>query len=169
MTIERYIRNYGELISPEDQQILLDKTCAVLGAGGNGGYVIEYSLTNEAKKFRTDEIMEWHNSIKELDPTYVIPSRPNSTSGGCYVATAIYGSYDCPEVWTLRRFRDFTLAERWYGRAFIKIYYAISPILVKWFGKTIWFKNIFQKPLNKLVKELQDKGVEDTPYSDRIW
>ena len=135
----------------------------------NGGYVIEYSLTNEAKKFRTDEIMEWHNSIKELDPTYVIPSRPNSTSGGCYVATAIYGSYDCPEVWTLRRFRDFTLAERWYGRAFIKIYYAISPILVKWFGKTIWFKNIFQKPLNKLVKELQDKGVEDTPYSDRIW
>ena len=42
MTIERYIRNYGELISPEDQQILLDKTCAVLGAGGNGGYVIEF-------------------------------------------------------------------------------------------------------------------------------
>ena len=26
--------------------------------------------------------------------------------GGCYVATAVYGSYDCPQVWTLRRVRD---------------------------------------------------------------
>ncbi len=23
-------------------------------------------------------------------------------SGGCYVATTVYGSYDCPQVWTLR-------------------------------------------------------------------
>ena len=43
--------------------------------------------------------------------------------GGCYVATAVYGSYDCPEVWTLRRYRDYSLAETWYGRAFIKLYY----------------------------------------------
>ena len=53
---------------------------------------------------------------------------------GCYVATAVYGSYDCPQVWTLRRFRDYTLAETWYGRAFIRAYYAVSPTLVKWFG-----------------------------------
>ena len=30
------------------------------------------------------------------------------SSGGCYVATAVYGSYDCPQVWTLRRYRDYT-------------------------------------------------------------
>lgn len=35
---------------------------------------------------------------------------------GCYVATAVYGSYDCPEVWTLRRFRDERLAQTWNGR-----------------------------------------------------
>ena len=27
----------------------------------------------------------------------------------------IYGSYDCPEVWTLRRYRDKFLSETWYG------------------------------------------------------
>ena len=27
-------------------------------------------------------------------------------NNGCYVATCVYGSYDCPEVWVLRRFRD---------------------------------------------------------------
>ena len=37
-----------------------------------------------------------------------------NSSGGCYVATAVYGSYDCPQVWTLRRYRDDTLAETWY-------------------------------------------------------
>ncbi len=53
-----------------------------------------------------------------------------ASNGGCFIATCIYGSYDCPQVWTLRRFRDYTLDETWYGRLFIKCYYAISPTLV---------------------------------------
>lgn len=88
---------------------------------------------------------------------------------GCYVATAVYGSYDCPEVWTLRRYRDNTLAETWYGRAFIKIYYAISPTLVKWFGHTNWFKKIWKGKLDRMVTVLQAEGVESTPYEDRSW
>lgn len=34
---------------------------------------------------------------------------------GCYVATAVYGSYNCPQVWILRRYRDFYLANKKYG------------------------------------------------------
>ncbi len=85
---------------------------------------------------------------------------------GCYVATAVYGSYNCPEVWTLRRYRDFTLAKSWYGRAFIRTYYAISPTMVKWFGKTKLFKFIFKKKLDKMVNKLNERGVENTPYND---
>lgn len=91
----------------------------------------------------------------------------NPSKGPCYVATAVYGSYDCPEVWTLRRFRDYTLAETWYGRAFIRTYYIISPALVKWFGKSIIFKKMCIVPLDKLVRELQADGVKSTPYKDR--
>ena len=90
-------------------------------------------------------------------------------SGGCYVATAVYGSYDCPEVWTLRRFRDNTLAETWYGLAFIRTYYAISPTLVKWFGETAWFKNMWKPTLDRMVERLNGEGVENTPYNDREW
>ena len=93
----------------------------------------------------------------------------NSGKKGCYVATCVYGSYDCPQVWTLRRYRDYTLAETWYGRAFIRTYYAISPTLVKWFGKTKWFKNMWQGKLDRMVKRLNNEGVEDTPYQDRNW
>ena len=85
---------------------------------------------------------------------------------GCYVATAVYGSYDCPEVWTLRRFRDNILAETWYGRAFIKIYYAISPTIVKWFGHAKWFNHMWRGALDRMVDKLQSNGVESTPYED---
>ena len=96
-------------------------------------------------------------------------SRNTQSGGGCYVATAVYGSYDCPQVWTLRRFRDHTLAQTWYGRAFIYTYYAISPTLVRLFGETRWFKEIWQPILDRMVKTLNTKGVEDTPYEDRSW
>lgn len=88
---------------------------------------------------------------------------------GCYVATAVYGSYDCPQVWTLRRYRDNTLAKTWYGRAFIRSYYAISPSLVKWFGKTNWFKGICKPKLDRLVYHLNSEGVSDKPYYDKIY
>lgn len=109
--------------------------------------------------------------VKEKEPSYQPPELPVPIpkSGGCYVATAVYGSYDCPEVWTLRRFRDNTLAETWYGRAFIRMYYAISPTLVKWFGKTEWFKNLWKPTLDRMVENLNENGVEDTPYDDRAW
>ena len=89
------------------------------------------------------------------------------SSGGCYVATCVYGSYDCPEVWTLRRFRDDILSKNFFGRLFIKCYYAVSPTAVKLFGGYMWFHKLFKLSLDKLVAELQDKGVENTSYSDK--
>lgn len=91
----------------------------------------------------------------------------NSSSSGCYVATAVYGSYDCPQVWTLRRYRDNTLAKTWYGRAFIKTYYAVSPTIVKWFGDTVWFNKMWRGKLDRMVKKLNEQGYEDTPYTDK--
>ena len=97
------------------------------------------------------------------------PQKFLEQKSGCYVATCVYGSYDCPQVWTLRRFRDDTLGATWYGRAFIRAYYAISPTLVKWFGKTSGFKRMWQGTLDKMVAGLNRNGVADTPYQDKNW
>lgn len=86
---------------------------------------------------------------------------------GCYIATCVYGSYDCPQVWTLRRFRDFTLDNTWYGRLFIKSYYAISPSLVKFFGNKKWFKMFWRKCLDNMVYKFNQNGIEDTKYTDK--
>lgn len=102
-------------------------------------------------------------------PKTAAQPQQNNTSGGCYVATAVYGSYDCPEVWTLRRYRDYTLARTRRGRAFIRAYYAVSPTIVRWFGKTEWFKKLWKGRLDRMVAGLNSRGVENTPYNDRDW
>lgn len=117
-------------------------------------------------------IMKYHKIINELDPSHNIPAPETvvtKKSGGCYVATAVYGSYDCPQVWTLRRYRDYTLARTWYGRAFVKIYYKVSPTLVKWFGKTSWFKKLWKHKLDRMVNNLNENGIKNTPYDDKEW
>lgn len=117
------------------------------------------------KEGNRNTVNRYISKIKKYESTYTAP--PEDT--GCYIATAVYGSYDCPQVWTLRRFRDYTLAKTWYGRAFIKTYYAISPTLVKWFGHTRWFKRMWKGKLDHMVADLNANGVADTPYEDHLW
>ncbi len=85
---------------------------------------------------------------------------------GCYIATSVYGSYDCPEVWVLRRFRDKCLKKYTLGRLFIKFYYAISPRLVSKFGDKKVFSGVFKPMLDNLVNRLMDEGYESTNYYD---
>lgn len=125
----------------------------------------QYKAESLYKNKEKQVILNYAEKIRKYNESYELPK--NSVFAGCYIATAVYGSYNCPEVWTLRRFRDNTLDETWYGRAFIKTYYAISPTLVRWFGETSWFRKLWRKPLDKLVASLRNKGVESTPYIDK--
>ena len=119
-------------------------------------------------KIAIDMMKENEAKIKEIDPSYAMPdvSRFEKKKGGCYIATAVYGSYDCPEVWTLRRYRDHKLARSLAGRTFIRAYYAISPTLVKWFSDAQWFKTLGRLLLDDKVARLKSEGFKDTPYSD---
>lgn len=128
----------------------------------------EVSSTNEMVTELNKEMKKYGEKVKAVEPDFKIPYI-YVWNRGCYVATAVYGSYDCPQVWTLRRYRDNTLAKTWYGRAFIHTYYAISPTLVKWFGKTKWFRKLWKGKLDKMVTRLQAQGVESTPYNDKEW
>ena len=112
-------------------------------------------------KFGSAQIMtDAFNFLNEILPV---------KKGGCYVATAVYGSYDCPEVWVLRRYRDNVLAKNIFGRAFIHTYYKLSPTFVKLFGEKKWFNELFKNTLDKKVKKLQENGTENTPYTDKNW
>lgn len=119
-----------------------------------------YSISEE-------EIDELLSKINEINNVPLKTKNNSYSSGGCYVATCVYGSYDCPEVWTLRRFRDNVLSKNLFGRLFIKCYYAISPTTVEIFGDYLWFHKLFKAPLDKWVEKLNNRGVDNTPYKDR--
>lgn len=69
-------------------------------------------------------------------------------SEGCYIATAVYGNYDNPEVIILRRFRDRILTKNILGRIIISCYYFVSPSIAKKLnGKLV---------LNYLIKLILD-------------
>ena len=65
--------------------------------------------------------------------------------------------------------RDETLAETWYGRLFIRAYYAVSPTAVKLFGDNAWFQTFFRSRLDQMISHLQSDGVASTPYQDQAW
>lgn len=65
------------------------------------------------------------------EPDTWCPPEDRVTYSYCFVATAVYGSYDCPEVMKLRTFRDNRLRKYALGRAFIAVYYRYGPKLAE--------------------------------------
>lgn len=143
----------GKIYAEESGYKNKEKAEAYLNKAKNLGY----SISDEEIRNLTESISN--------EPEKNTSSNQKS-SGGCYVATCVYGSYDCPEVWTLRRFRDNTLSKNIFGRMFIKVYYATSPTVVELFGRYKWFHKIWKAPLDKIVRKLQNDGVKNTPYID---
>ena len=59
----------------------------------------------------------------------IIGSTGQKAESGCFIATAVYGDYDHPQVLKLRNFRDSTLRKSLLGRCFISFYYTVGPHL----------------------------------------
>ena len=138
----------------------------------NGSIAINGGGTNvqdmDAQVLRTKIIEKLASDSIKKGSSGSSSSSSGSGGGGCYVATAVYGSYDCPQVWVLRRYRDYVLMENPLGRAFVRLYYAVSPTLVRLFGKTRWFSGMLRPILNKKVDALKEKGYKDKEYQDRV-
>lgn len=107
---------------------------------------------------------EWKRAHWNIHP--LLNSYAPKQTKGCYIATAIYGTYDCPELWVLRRYRDEALGTKWYGKLFIKLYYAVSPHMVKRFGNKAWFVALWKNKLDIIVLRLKEKGYSHERYFD---
>jgi len=119
----------------------------------------------KAKHWITLAAEKGHADAKEA-LTRLNAGKPPEKSAGCYVATCVYGSYDCPQVLTLRRYRDSRLSKSWLGRRFISVYYAVSPKVVELFGDRKWFNGLCKPIIESIVRKLQNSGVDSGPYSD---
>jgi hypothetical protein len=80
----------------------------------------------QIKERRRQEYIGKGMTSEEADRAAETDAR-KETSGGCFVATACYGSSDAPQVIILKRWRDERLSQSLSGRLFVKGYYLVSP------------------------------------------
>ena len=122
--IERYKQNFERLFKDND-----------------------YALENDSYSYNTNDIEEMARIVSfifrdvyqhrghlkfEREGDFDLPSSSigyNEKSGSCFIATAVYGDYDHPQVIRLRAFRDHFLSDSIFGRLLIKIYYSVGPYL----------------------------------------
>ena len=81
-----------------------------------------------------------------------VTTSSNESSSGCYIATMAYGSYEHPQVFILRQFRDETLDKSTFGKWFIKVYYHYSPLLVEKLKNQKIANVLIRKSLNQFIK-----------------
>lgn len=83
-------------------------------------------------------------------------------SGGCFIATAAYGSALAPEVDVFRNFRDGTLLTSKLGSLFVKTYYFISPPLASVISKSEWLRLAVRRfLLEPILSLLKPKSKSD--------
>ena len=91
---------------------------------------------------------------------YYLPASKKGTEqqkSDCYIATAVYGSYDAPEVLSLRCFRDGVLNQSILGRLFIRTYYKLSPNIAKRLKNTHRLNCIIRCILNRFIEHFSQK------------
>lgn len=82
------------------------------------------------------------------------PKCGSLVQGGCFVATAVFGDYNCPEVLKLRSFRDRFLVNSSLGRKFIDFYYKNGPSWAKSVKEKLFIKNLIRLLLKLLTSQL---------------
>ena len=93
------------------------------------------------------------NVVKPHSISTSIPSNSSvpKKSEGCFIATMVYGHYDHPQVLVLRRYRDNRLLTNRLGRIFVKLYYWVSPKLVRILHNHKYINTGIRRILDKFI------------------
>lgn len=84
-------------------------------------------------------------------PTTAMAGYAGAGGGGCFIATAAYGSYLDPHVHILRDFRDHYLLTNYFGKIFVEFYYKYSPPVAKFIERNGVLKTATRWALTPLV------------------
>jgi len=90
----------------------------------NYGKRIDNSWENFSSPSNQDRLDEGLIKILRTEDYLSIDKLGEIENSDCFIATAVYGSRDAPEVRTLRDFRDNILMQSSTGKAFVDFYYS---------------------------------------------
>ena len=114
------------------------------GTVNNGDTVTVQQTSSDSYSTATDATL----TIGGVSDTYTVTTGSESTGGGgggCFIATAAFGSPLAGQVEILRQFRDKYLLTNAPGQKFVAWYYRNGPVAASW---------IKDKPLAKIVVQM---------------
>lgn len=139
---------YGQVVETNREQIICNRWNMV---------VWEDDICNSFE-FATLWAFDYTDEDKVRRQLKLENAKKRSTEG-CYIATAVYGGYDKPEVLILRQYRDNVLKRTLAGKLFIKIYYTLSPPLARKLKGNNWINRKIKGLLDSFVRKLKDKAL----------
>lgn len=86
------------------------------------------------------------------------PEKKEEKGGGCFIATAAYGSPLTHKLDVLRAFRDRRMLESKTGKIMVSTYYIVSPPLASIISKKEALKKIVRECIDPIVSFLKDRG-----------
>lgn len=142
-----YLAGIGDLIGSVDNSIDMGNVDSGIKSLNDAAAL----LPNEKSVI---EAVEKGQEIKKA----AMSEEKTPEKSGCFIATAVYGDIMASEVVCLRQYRDNILNLTTTGRAFIKLYYFVSPPLAAIVSKSrvlkIVIRTFILKPLILLLKWL---------------
>jgi len=95
---------------------------------GSGTYAEPRTgLTFNTKYDFTAQLKYADTVIEGTTLQFTTSTPPPSGSGGCFIATAAYGTSTAKQIDVLREFRDMVLLKNTIGSQFVALYYQFSP------------------------------------------
>jgi hypothetical protein len=82
----------------------------------------------------------------------------HSSRPRCFIATAAFNGAEAPEVQYLSSYRDDILLDSHCGRAFVAVYYQLSPPIAKMLDRHPELKPPVQKVLRHIIDRLQNRN-----------
>lgn len=107
--------------------------------------------TMHEHNFQINDFQGFKSSCNDVIAELNAILTPKSSKSGCFIATAVYGCYDAPEVIVLRRLRDEILLKSFAGRLFVRFYYATGPAIASCLSHG--------SPVSRLVRSLLNRAV----------
>ena len=167
LALERFIEIYTNINSPEinwpielrvyysDAEVeaagIDELTLKMYKWDGSNWVVVDESGVN------TEENYVWANLYSFS--TYVAIGE---SAGGCFIATAAYGTDTAEQINVLRAFRDQVLLQNALGSQLVALYYEVSPPLAGFISE--------HEPLRIVVRELLVEPIVGlTKFTQGIW
>ena len=141
---------------PVDLDIIFTLKSSHLGEYNEAKPIVEKHIASALRiQPKHSRALEAKKLLEEID-NWELPT----AEGGCFIATAAYGTPFAEDIDVLRNWRDDFLGASYPGRAFIKAYYSLSPPVADNISESEGKRKIVRTALGPIVKILKDK------YSD---